>query len=634
MRSVALAVLIAMILPPSAAETLRELARPERGRSAQAETRKQETAATAESLRAWLYPKQRTFFARGGAKWRATRKTRRVGITTGGCRELLARGIEQLDFRATIVGNTLNEARERAWCNDTKTGLVDVLRQIAEPIKHRTLVEAFMLGGVVIEVRDGDSTIAFSNGSEIEFFAAEHVNAQRKKRGTQKHVVWIDEAQDFVELETFFDAVVIGMIQDFGGETWLTGTPGRDCAGMFYEVTKEESEGDEPMPGWEVTELSVADNPYFGHVVTETTEGPSTVFYVEDNLAGDLTLTVEERAAHRYGPYDTSADAESAAIRIRWEQTAGGVLKQKNWTGDEPDFKREWLGKWVKEDARYVYPIHGVPKHILLFAPQRLADNPFVGTHPRFAGHPRWYDHQAAVLDLPRPPRGQRPYTWMYALYADFGYHPDPFALGAWAFCYELPDVWEMFSWKQTRVHTDDQGQYLKLLWDAIPEVVSFVGDPAGKQDDFAVWQTRMNLPIEEANKRGKNTLEEFLADDIRRHRVHLRENSPLHTEMKYLVYLPTKPGKAREVHKHRKVNGVIHGDHCCDGSRYSYADLRHWLSKKREDKPPAASRAAYAQEEEREQRAIEDAETRRARELADGDELAREQYDGAGYSW
>jgi hypothetical protein len=180
-------------------------------------------------------------------------------------------------------------------------------------------------------------------------------------------------------------------------------------------------------------------------------------------------------------------------------------------------------------------------------------------------------------------------------------------------------------------VHTDDQGSYLKLLWDAIPEIVSFVGDPAGKQDDFEVWRTRMNLPIEEANKRGKNTLEEFLADDVRRHHVHLRKDSPLHNEMKYLVYLPTKPGKTREVHKRRAVNGVVHGDHCCDGARYSYADLRHWLSKRRDDRPPPGSRESYAREEEREQRAIEDAEARRARELAERDETAAE-YGNAGW--
>ena len=134
------------------------------------------------------------------------------------------------------------------------------------------------------------------------------------------------------------------------------------------------------------------------------------------------------------------------------------------------------------------------------------------------------------------------------AVGADFGYNPDPFAIVVWAFAHDSMDVYELFSWKASRVHTDDQGQYLLKIWTQLDNVVAFVGDPAGKQDDFEVWRTRLNLPIDEANKKGKNTLEEFLANDIRLGRVHLRRDSPLHDEMKHLVYLPTKAGKTREL--------------------------------------------------------------------------------------
>lgn len=629
-RALALAFALAMFLSPAAAETLRELSLRQPAPELNA-PRAEEARVAAARLRALYAPKQAAFF-RPGKRWKATRKTRRAGITTVGVREMLARCIEIPGFRATYFASTRGEAEARAWRSDTKSGLVDVLIKLADQVDHPTL-QAYQLGGVTITVREADLVLSFSNGSEIELFGVDNLRSHRKKRGGAKHLIWIDEAQDFAFLEEFFDAVIVPM-SDFGIEVWMTGTPGADCAGMFYDITKEPEEGEEPLPGWEVHTLAQVDNPFFGHVVDSTDPEGRAVYYVEDNLYEAPHLTAEERAAHRYGPYDTTEDAEAAAVTVRWEQTAGDAMRSKGWKGDEPQFVREFLGKWVKADARYVYPVHGVPKHIIQFAPQRLCDNPFVGTHPRFAGHSRWYDHHAAVQDLPRPPRGQPPYTWLYGIGADFGYHPDPFAITVLAFCYELPDVFEMFSWKQTRVHTDDQAGYLKLAWDAIPEVVSFVGDPAGKQDDFEVWRTRMNLPIEEANKRGKNTLEEFLADDIRRHRIHLREGSPLYAEMRYLVYKPTLPGKTREVDKHRKVAGVIHGDHLCDCSRYSYADLQHWLSKRRDDKPPPGSRQAYAAEEEREQRAIEDAEARRAREIAERDELAREYGDDGGYSW
>lgn len=585
--------------------------------------------AVAAALRSLYAPKQAAFF-RPGKRWKATRKTRRAGITTVGVREMLARAIEIPGFRATYVASTRPEAEARAWRSDTKSGLIDVLQKVAESVDHPTLT-AFRLGGVLVEVREADLVLSFGNGSEIELFGVADLRSQRKKRGGAKHLIWIDEAQDFAHLEEFFDAVILPM-SDFGIEVWMTGTPGVDCAGMFYEITKELEDGEEPVPSWEVHELAQVDNPFFGHVVTDTTAaGP--VYYVEDNLFTAPHLTAEQRAEHRYGPFDTAAEAEAKAVEVRWEQTAGEAMRSKGWKGDEPQFVREFLGKWVKADARYVYPVHAVPRHQLLFAPQRLRDNPFVGSDPRFAGHPPWYDHVAAVRDLPRKGRDGRVHKWLFAIGVDFGYHPDPFALMVWAFTPTLNDVYEMFSWKQTKVHTDDQGRYMKLLWDAIPEVVSFVGDPAGKQDDFEVWRTRMNLPIEEANKRGKNTLEEFLANDIRRGLVHLREGSPLYTEMRHLVYLPGKPGKTREVHKHRAVNGVVHGDHLCDGARYSYTDLTHYLSKLGTERPPPGSREAYQHEAERIESELDQREARREAALEAADELA-EEYARSEYPW
>lgn len=588
-----------MHLGPSFLSTLSKLAKL---RPASVDTKRAAADEMAWLLREFFYPKQRRLFApqtipelRGQKipNWRATTKNRRSGATAGGVRELVARGLEQPGFRATYATTTRVEAYERAWRNDTKSGLVDVIQQLGTPVKHPSL-ECFEMGGVTIDIREGDLELVFSNGSNIELFGADNIRSHRKKRGNAKHVFWIDEAQDFPFLEEFFDGVVLAM-QDFEVEVWVTGTPGKDCVGMFWDITKDEEDGETRMPGWEVHAIASTDNPFFGRVITaQDSTGPVT-YYVEDN-----TKT-------RHGPYDDAAQAEAAAVEIRWDRTAGAAKRKKNWKGDEPDFVREQLGKWVRQDARYVYPVHAVPKHVLVYAPQRLAPNPFVGTHPRFEGHPPWYDHHAAVRDLPRPRRGSRPHQWLFGLWLDFGYHPDPFAIVIGAFTPDLTDVFEMFSWKCTKVHTDDQGQYIKLAWDTIDSIVSFVGDPAGKQDDFAVWQDRMNLPIEEANKKGKNTLEEFLADDIRRGRVHFREGSPVLTEMKHLVYLPGKPGKPREVHKHRKVNGVVHGDHCCDGFRYGYADLTHYLAKLPADKPAPGTREALEAEADREEQRVDE---------------------------
>lgn len=584
---------------------------------------------TAALLRSFYYPKQAAFFT-SPAKRKATSKTRRAGATTGGCLELIARAIEYPGFRATIVHSTKVEARNRAWLSDTKSGLVDILRKYGVGVDDPS-VETIVIGGVRASIRDQAMTIDFSNGSRIDLFGFDDERAMRKQRGLAKHVYWIDEAQDIRFLDKFYDAVIMAALADYRGECWLSGTPGQDCVGMFYEITKDDDDGTR-KPGWEVHTIAVIDNPRFGKVVSDTSTGWLT-YYVEDE--GD-----NGKPPTRTGPFATYIEAEKAAEQVRWDRTAGAALIEKQWKGDEPDFIREWLGKWSKKDARFVYPVHAVSKHTLLYAPQRplklekaayvtvregdirriLVENHIdpITKKPQAA----WIDFDRAISDLPKLKRHNRVRQWMFAVGADFGYNPDPLAIVVWAFSHDSLDVYELFSWKSTMVNTDDQGLYLLKVWQALNNIVAFVGDPAGKQDDFNVWRDRLNLPIDEANKKGKNTLEEFLADDIRRGRVHLRHDSPLYDEMKHLQYLPLKPGKTREVAKYRKAgDNIVHGDHCCDAARYAYAALTHYLSTLPKEEADKGTPEALAEEAETIERNMDLREQRRAAALADGDE-------------
>jgi hypothetical protein len=599
----------------AAKQILAELAR---RRPVVADSQRNAAVATAALLRAFYYPGQGAFF-RSKKRRKATKKTRRAGATTGGVRECLARCLEQPNYRAVVVHSTKQEARDRAWMSDTKSGFVDILRELGSPLEDPSL-EVIMLGGVRIEVRDQVMQLDFNNGSQVKLFGYDDLRALRKQRGLAKHLYWIDEAQDIRFLDEFYNKVILAQ-QDFDCEVWLTGTPGQDCAGMFYEITREEEA--ERTPEWEVHTLTQVENPFFGCVITDSTGGPM-VYHVEDNLK------------ERTGPFTTYFDAEEAARNVRWDRTAGAALKEKGWKGDEPDFIREFLGKWCQQDARFVYPVHSCNPNDLLYATERprTSDKVEKGKEPvvisNYADHinpvtgapAMWFDVDKAISDLPKRKRFNQRRQWMFAIGVDFGYSPDPMAIVVWAFANDTQDVYELFSWKATKVHTDDQGRYLLKVWSELDSVVVFVGDPAGKQDDFEVWRTRMQLPIDEANKKGKNTLEEFLADDIRRGRIHLRRESPLHDEMKHLVYLPIKPGKTRDVAKHRRAgDGIIHGDHCCDAARYAYASLSHYLSKAPQEAADKGTRAALIEEEARIEKRLDERETRRAARLADGDE-------------
>jgi hypothetical protein len=598
-----------------------------RRRPVVAESERNLAAEAAAKLRTFYYPKQAAFFT-SPARRKATSKTRRAGATAGGCREIIARAIEKPGFRGTIVHSTRVEARQRAWLSDTQSGLVDVLREFGTPVENPA-IEVVAIGGVIAEIRDQAMTIDFSNGSKIDMFGFDDLRAMRKQRGLAKHLYWIDEAQDIRFLEDFFNRVVLAQ-QDFDCEVWLSGTPGVDCAGMFYEITKDETEDGPRAPewaSWEVHRIAQVDNPFFGKVVTDNAGG-WLVYYVEDNMTASTGM--------RHGPYATYPEAEKAAAQIRWDRTAGAALVAKGWKGDEPDFIREMLGKWSKQDARFVYPVHSCNPYDLLYAPER----PWPATRCREEKTrvviPNWQDHinpvtdkpagwcdfAKAITDLPKRKKFNQQRQWMYAIGVDFGYHPDPMAIVVWAFAHDTQDVYELFSWKATKVNTDDQGLYIAKVWHELDNVVVLVGDPAGKQDDFEVWKTRMGLPIDEANKRGKNTLEEFLADDVRRGRVHLRRGSPLYDEMKHLVYLPLKPGKTREVAKHRRAgDGKVHGDHVCDAARYAYAALTHYMSKLPKDPADKGTPEAFAEEAEKIEKRLDAREERVAQRLADGDE-------------
>jgi hypothetical protein len=573
-----IALLLSMRLSSQALEYLTELAA--RRPVVTLNDEQDETAKLAAQLRERFeaHPKQRAFWQTEAMRAAAV-CTRRAGKSDGGVHEWLATAITVPGWRGVYVNETKPEARKIVWRNDMGQGWCDLIARYGA-----VEGDSYLLGTVYAKTNDTSLEINFSNGSQIALFGADDEAAINKLRGQAKDAIWADEAQKMKHLRAFILQVASACLKDKRGKLKLTGTPSEDCAGYFYDCTPEPDSGDEPLPNWEIHRWSVTDNPWFG-------------------------ATEEER----------------------WARTAGEALTENGWDGTEPEFLREWLGKWVKSDARYVYPVHAAPPHIKLeYAPQRLRPNTI---NP---DHPDWLDVHAALADLPRRPRGQRLYTWLYAIGADFGYAQDPFAVTVWASSHDLPEVYELFSWKEFKVLPDDQRDYLKNLWETLDNVVVLVGDPAGQvAANMAGWRERVGLPIDEADKSSKPTWQAMMAGDIRKGRIRYRAGSPLLTEHKYLVYLPTKPGKPLKDHADRRTSdGKVHGNHASDAGLYSFRHLTHYLHKNATPKPKAGTREHYEAEAEREERQLESREDARARALADGDE-AMSEYGGAyGSDW
>jgi hypothetical protein len=538
-----------------------------------ARRQRREAAAVVELLRSFYYPKQRALFC-GKSKLKATKKTRRAGATSGGCRELVARAIEHPGFRATYVTTTRGEAKERAWENDNRNGLADILREFGKPVEAE--IESVVIGGVTVEIRAGDLALEFSNGSRIDLFGAENMRMIGRKRGTAKHVFWIDEAQDFTHLDYFYKAVVVPALSDFKGECWVTGTPGRDCVGFFWELTRDD--GEPRLEGWDVHEIAAVDNPRFGRV---TCSGDT--WYVVDN--GDA----------RHGPYATEALAEEAAILIRWEGTAGEAIRLNGWSEDDPDLLREQFGRWVKEGARYVYAVHSVPEHQLTYAPVRLDANGFP-------------DVKRAMLDLPGYVDEERDY--FLALGADLGTRA-AFAFVVWAWSMRDPILYEVCSWSKTGLDYDEMATYLKAVRSQVT-IGLMVADAGGGGKPAVMgwskkWVSQYGIPIIEATKANKVIAIQTMNADIRKRRLRCRIGSAWLREAKVHVWAPQRSDTGGLVEssktKHDLTDSALYGHRESYHHRYRELELTpepntpEWLRREEADLAEHAARSGADEE-------------------------------------
>lgn len=496
-------------------------------------------AEAAERLRSIFYDKQRAFY-RSPHKRKATKKTRRAGATTGGCSELLARAITleghraEQGFRASIGHNTRVEAKARAWRNDTKSGIVDVLAQHGKQLDDRS-IETYRLGGVDVEVREAELALVFSNGSRIDLFGCDSESDLGKLRSNAKHVVWIDEAQDprwVALLADLYKGTIVGMA-DYRVETWITGTPGKDPAGMFYDITRDDAPG---LPGWEIHTLSVIDNPYFG-------------------------ATPEER----------------------WAETAQKALVENGWTPEDPDFQREWMAKWVKSDARYVYAANAVPIHELLYAPERFCPDGFP-------------DVLAAMADLPGYREGRE---YFLGMGNDLGTYA--FSIRAWSL--QDPILWEVASYKRRGLDYDDMIGCIIRVRDVLSIGLIVADAGGGGKQAVMGWSKkivdRYAIPIIEAKKTNKHTAQDVYNNDVRTGKMKYRgtpeKPSPLLQELLTHRWMPIKAATGKLVEDPSTDN------HCCDADLYIHRESYHHRFREPDAPPPARGTTEYYQREEAE---------------------------------
>lgn len=108
-----------------------------------------------------------------------------------------------------------------------------------------------------------------TNGAEIRLYGATDGNVADRVRGDKLAAVWVDEAQSIAEevLRKLIDDVLWPALLDVSGRLRLLMTPGYICAGLCYEVTRNEDDASraERAAGWMVFEWSGLENTAVNH---------------------------------------------------------------------------------------------------------------------------------------------------------------------------------------------------------------------------------------------------------------------------------------------------------------------------------------------------------------------------------
>ena len=147
--------------------------------------------------------------------------------------------------------------------------------------------------------KENDFTVTFPNGSVIVLGGCQSVEEIEKFRGPKYKLATIDEAQSIRTslLKPLVEDILEPATLDLDGEIWLTGTPGANASGYFYDADQKE-----PSP-WELFHWTLLENPYLNNA--------------EEWLSKKKT--------------------------------------ENAWTEKTPVYVREYLGQWVRDEEALVY---------------------------------------------------------------------------------------------------------------------------------------------------------------------------------------------------------------------------------------------------------------------------------------
>ena len=481
---------------------------------------------------------------------------RRAGKSRGKNKGMLARAMRTRGGRFLVINETRNEVRRINWIGVQGDGMA-------------TVVEKEQLPAVL---NASEMSVTFPEiDSIINCVGVDDEASIRRALGGAYHGVWWDEAQKIPpRFEQTIREVFMPTLLDHGGTFALTGSPSRQMAGLFYDVTRDD--GKATPRGWSVHRWNMLANPHFGRAV----------------CVDETWYARNKRGEIDGGPYDGPEPARERAKELRMRD---GILDLQSLYGgpdvapiDSPIMLREAFGRWTHEDAAYTYAFHRCEYGPLHYAPQRFRADGFPDIAKAMRDLPMvWHEQDECVL----------------AVGADLGYYPDPFAFVIWAWHPKRATIYEVASWRQTHLDTEQQAAVLRSIRD-VCEPSFWVADAGGGGRPAVAgwsreWIDRYGIPFNEATKHNKDAaIENFNADMLARTadgrpRMQLREGSPLSEELSRVQWMRVRSATGRQMEDPSIPNDTT------DAGLYAHRAAWHHRIRPEAPPPPIGSDAYYA---------------------------------------
>lgn len=323
---------------------------------------------------------------------------------------------------------------------------------------------------------------------EIWMMGADTSRDIERARGFPFAHISIDEAQAIgYHLNYFIEEVLDAALSDYDGSIWLTGTPNASCVGYFHDACTGKEPGYEKF-GWNIT-------------------------------------------ANKYFPrWKDNKDWKTEAQLLLDDRR-----KRKHWQLDNPTYRREWLGEWVRDTEMLVYA----------FSEKCLYDGELPDGH-----------------------------DWRMVCGVDLGFDDD-FSIVVIAYSDYHQAAFEVFCDKWPGLIPSDWAVKLKDIEERF-DVERIVIDTGGLGKAIAEeFRRRYRIQVEPAEKRNKLDYITLMNDDLITGKLKLIEDGKTASEMAILQW-----DESREKEDDRYAN------HCCDAMLYAWRYCYNYLWERKEEMP------------------------------------------------